>query len=178
MRLKLPKSWEDTFAFLVLNFGGIFRWYGLFHIFQKHYPDDCERIHLEKYIHLFMAIFFAIIIYGNMFQLITTDTSVGRFFFFSGSLLPDGCRYCSDCDRNLPPRSQHCKLSIEWIFKRDHHWWFAGYCIGYHNPHNYLAMVVHTVLAALYCNVFNLTFVVSIKGSLTLYTFYPIVDHI
>ena len=172
MRFKLPKRWNDFAAFLLFNIGGIYLlWYEVCHIFPTYYPDNCEKNQLEMYTHLFMAVFFAVNIYGNMFKLVTTDTAVSRFHFFSGSLLPEGWRYCSDCDLNLPPRSHHCKLCDECILKRDHHCWFAGYCIGYHNHRYYVVMVTHMVLAALYCNVFNLTFVVSIKGSLTLFTF-------
>ena len=172
VRLKLPRTWKDRGSLLVFIFGGIFLlWYELCHILPTYYPDDSQNEFLEIYSHIFCAAFFAINIYGNMFKLVTTETSRERFHFFSGSLLPEGWRYCHDCDMNLPPRSHHCKLCDICILKRDHHCWFAGYCIGYHNHRYYVAMVFHMVCAGLYCNIFNLTFVVSVKGTLTLYTF-------
>ena len=171
-RFRLPNTWSDLVAFLLFHFGGVFLlWYELFHILPTYYPAASDKYLLECYIHYIVAIFFAVNIYGNMFKLVTTETSIRRFHFFSGSLLPDGWRYCPDCDLNLPPRSHHCKLCDECILQRDHHCWFAGYCIGYHNYRYYVVMVTHMVLAGLYCNIFNLTFVVTVKGSLTLFTF-------
>ena len=91
IRLTLPRKWKDRGSFLVFIFGGVFLlWCELCHIFPTYYPDNCENKLVEIYTHLFMAVFFAINIYGNMFKLVTTDMSRERFHFFAGSLLPDG----------------------------------------------------------------------------------------
>ena len=171
-RYEFPKSGKDKLGFLVFILGGVFLlWYEVGHVFPTYYTEAYSDYITGHYIHYFMAGFLAINIYGNMYKLVTTDTSVGRFLFTSGSFLPEGWRYCSYCDLNLPPRSHHCKICDICILKRDHHCWFAGYCIGYHNQRYYVAMVTHMVLAAFYCNIFNLDFVVNVKGHLTLLTF-------
>lgn len=173
LRLEAPRSGSDCIAVLVFILGGVFLlWYEVYHILPTYYsnhsnPDTQQEIR----IHYAFAIFFAVNIYGNMFKVMTTDCSKNRYMYMSSSLLPDGWRYCPECDLNLPPRSHHCKICDTCILKRDHHCWFAGCCIGYHNHRYYVAMVTHMVIAGLYCNIFNLSFVVSVKGHLTLYTF-------
>lgn len=178
-QFQLPRTGLDAIGMSVFFFGGILLlWYEVWHILPSYYPllpdtspeEDWHRTK-ELYCHYFVALFFAVNIYGNMYKIITTDTSRRRFMFISGALLPDGWRYCSECDLNLPPRSHHCKICDVCILKRDHHCWFTGCCIGYYNHRYYVAMVTHMMTAALYCNIFNLTFVVSVKGHLTLYNF-------
>lgn len=177
-RLHLPRNKYDALGILTVIFGGLFLlWYEIFHILPTYYPavdknqeEEMTQL-LELCIHYAIAAYFAMSIYGNMYKVITTNTSKSRFRFISSSLLPEGWRYCSECDLNLPPRSHHCKLCDTCILKRDHHCWFTGCCIGYYNHKYYVAMVLQMFLAALYCNIFNLTFVVSVKGHLTLYTF-------
>jgi len=174
-----PQTASDAVGMSIFFVGGIYLlWYEVWHILPNYYPEspnlsaEEEKARtLELYFHYAVAFFFAVNIYGNMYKIIITDTSERRFLFHSGSLLPDGWRYCSLCNLNLPPRSHHCKICDVCILKRDHHCWFTGCCIGYYNHRYYVAMVTHMVIAALYCNIFNLTFVVSIKGHLTLYNF-------
>lgn len=170
-RFECPRSTNDKIAVPVFIFGGVFLlWYEAFHILPA-YCQDNSLPSWEVYIHYTAAVYFAVNIYGNMYKIVTTDTSHKRYLFMSSSFLPDGWRYCAYCDVNLPPRSHHCKVCDICILKRDHHCWFAGYCVGYFNHRYYLAMVIHMVVAALYCNIFNLNFVVGIKGHLTLYNF-------
>lgn len=178
-RLQLPSNRYDAFGLLSVTFGGLFLiWYEVFHILPTYYPEgsssspeeEQNRIQ-ELYLHIAVAVFFAVNIYGNLYKVVTTNTSKSRFHFISSSLLPDGWRYCSECDLNLPPRSHHCRLCDTCVLKRDHHCWFTGCCIGYYNQKYYVAMVLQMFMAALYCNIFNLTFVVSVRGHLTLYTF-------
>jgi palmitoyltransferase len=179
-RLQFPNNKYDALGVVFVVFGGFFLlWYEICHILPTYYSEVKvtsilemeEQEQLELFCHYVVAIFLAVNIYGNMYKVITTDTSKNRYMFMSSSLLPDGWRYCSECDLNLPPRSHHCKLCNICILKRDHHCWFTGCCIGYFNHRYYVAMVTHMFIAALYCNIFNLTFVVSVKGGLTLYTF-------
>jgi palmitoyltransferase len=176
--LQLPSNRYDALGLLTFSIGGVFLlWYEVCHILPKYYPvvhnnPEEEKLRFQELcIHYAVTAFFAVNIYGNMYKIVTMNTSRTRFRFISFSLLPEGWRYCSDCDLNLPPRSYHCKLCDTCILKRDHHCWFTGCCIGYYNNRYYVAMVTHMVMAALYCNIFNLTFVVSVKGHLTLYTF-------
>ncbi|KAL4219161.1 zinc finger protein [Mactra antiquata] len=178
IRLKLPRTLNDTLGVLCVLFGGLLLiWYEVFHILPTYYPKinldlaGQEKRWTELCILYAIAIYFAVNIYGNWFKVITTDTSREKFMFTSSSLLPDGWRYCSECDLNLPSRSHHCKVCDMCILKRDHHCWFTGCCIGYFNHRYYIAMITNMVGAALFCNIFNLTFVVSVKGHLTLYTF-------
>lgn len=176
-RLQLPSNSYDVLGLLCVIFGGIFLlWYEVYHILPTYYPDIGnlqyeETIQYELWFHYAVAVYLAVNIYGNLYILLTTNTSETRFRFISGSFLRDGWRYCPECDLNLPPRSHHCSLCDKCILKRDHHCWFTGCCIGYFNHRYYVAMVIHMFIAALYCNIFNLTFVVSVKGHLTLYTF-------
>lgn len=178
-RFQLPRTSSDAVGMSTFFLGGILLlWYEVWHILPTYYPEDAslspeeEKWRLrELYFHYAVAVFFAVNIYGNMYKIIVTDTSRDRFLFNAGALMPEGWRYCSECDLNLPPRSHHCKVCDNCMLKRDHHCWFTGCCIGYYNHRYYVAMVTHMVCAALYCNIFNLSFVVSIKGHLTLYTF-------
>lgn len=180
-RIQLPSNKSDAAGISFVIFGGLFLlWYEVCHILPTYYPDisilskvkdNQQKEQYEVLFHLSVAVFLAVNIYGNFYKIITTDTSRMRYMFISSTLLPDGWRYCTECDLNLPPRSHHCKLCNICILKRDHHCWFTGCCIGYFNHRYYVAMVTHMFFAALYCNIFNLSFVVSVKGPLTLYNF-------
>ncbi|KAH3799421.1 hypothetical protein DPMN_153029 [Dreissena polymorpha] len=175
---RLPKTLQDAVGQAVFVFGGVvLLWYELGHILSSYYLhlNGNGRLTSEEesevMIQYVVAIYFAINIYGNYYKIVTTDTSKDRYMFMSSSLMPEGWRYCAECDLNLPPRSHHCKVCNVCILKRDHHCWFTGCCIGYFNHRYYIAMVTHIVAAALYCNIYNLEFVVTVKGHLTLWKF-------
>ncbi|XP_052788259.1 probable palmitoyltransferase ZDHHC24 [Mya arenaria] len=176
LRLELPKTLLDALGQVVFIFGGaLLLWYEVWHILPTYYSDVGDHGNKESdrqseiRIHYAVAVFFAVNVYGNYYKIVTTDTSQKRYMFTSGSLLPDGWRHCFECNLNLPPRSHHCKICDTCILKRDHHCWFTGCCIGYFNHRYYIAMVTHCILTALYCNIFNLDFVISVKGHLTLF---------
>ncbi|KAL3884475.1 hypothetical protein ACJMK2_024614 [Sinanodonta woodiana] len=163
-RWELPKSQTDKLGLCVFVIGGIFLlWYEALHILPTYYPDESS---IMKYVHYFAAFVFAFNIYGNMFFLITTDIS-GRHLLFPSGPSQDGWKYCEKSQCNIPARAHYCKLCQIPVLRRDHHCWFAGYCVGYHNHRYYIAMVTYITLAALYCNIFNASFVFQVKNGIT-----------
>lgn len=161
-RWALPKGPSDRVALAVFSVGGIYLlWYELYIVLGTYQQEQKTPVTL----HYAIAAFLAVNIYGNMFELITSDVAGSGSIFPSGPPLK-GWRYCPVCVRNLPPRSHHCIKCNVCILKRDHHCWFAGYCIGYHNHRYYVALVIHIVIAAVYCDILNFSFVSSVKGEI------------
>ncbi|XP_046337134.2 probable palmitoyltransferase ZDHHC24 [Haliotis rufescens] len=162
-RWKLPNRRGDQIALAVFTFGGVFAlWYEVFHVLPTFYPEWTT----ESYVHCVLAAVLASNIYGNMFMLATTDVS-GTDLVMPTGPAPKGWRYCDTCVSNYPPRSHHCKLCNICVLKRDHHCFFSGYCIGYHNYRYYVVMVTYMMLAGIYGNIFNLSFVLEAKGGIS-----------
>lgn len=154
---------SETALFYVFLFGGVFLiWYEGFHILPHYVEKGATEI---QNVHLFFLFWFATNIYGNMYKLVTVDIT-GRNIIFPTGDAPKGWKFCRTCVKNCPDRSHHCPLCNVCVLKRDHHCFFAARCIGYHNHRYYVAMVTYMVVAALYANIFNLEFVMDVKGEM------------
>ncbi|XP_005110517.1 uncharacterized protein LOC101853650 [Aplysia californica] len=57
---------------------------------------------------------------------------------------------CRDCRLAAPPRAKHCPLCRACVLKRDHHCFFAGCCIGFHNQGHFTIFCLQCALGALY----------------------------
>nr|KAG5705563.1 hypothetical protein BaRGS_034761 [Batillaria attramentaria] len=66
--------------------------------------------------------------------------------------------------------SHHCPVCKTCILKRDHHCWFAGTCVGHANHRYFFVLIVYIVMAGVYCNLYNWSFVWSVKGEFSLWT--------
>lgn len=154
----------DRIAMFVFFFGGLFLlWYELSHVASFYHSEWTPSYIL----HLVLGIFFAVNIYGNWGLLFLTDVT-GKDLVFPSGPPPPGWTYCHPCGRNEPVRSHHCPLCKVCVLKHDHHCWFAGTCVGHNNHRYFVALSVHTVLAGLYCNIYNWAFVWNIKGDITM----------
>ncbi|CAL1533241.1 unnamed protein product [Lymnaea stagnalis] len=49
-----------------------------------------------------------------------------------------------------PPRSKHCPLCKACILKRDHHCFFAGCCVGFHNQRYFTIFCLYAGVASFY----------------------------
>ncbi|KAL8569918.1 hypothetical protein ACOMHN_014138 [Nucella lapillus] len=154
----------DKIAMVVFFLGGLFLlWYELCHIAAYNHTGWTTGY----MIHLALAIFFAVNIYGNWIMMFLMQPT-GRNVVFPAGAAPLGWRYCDPCVANRPPRSYHCPICNTCLLKRDHHCWFAGTCAGHDNHRYFLSMIVQVVIVALYCNIYNWGFVWSVKGEVTL----------
>lgn len=164
--LQLPSTTKDRIALSVFTFGGIFLlWYEAGHVLPFYYKEATTTVLIQYGI----AAWLAFNIYGNMYMLITTDLAVPERVAQAGEPKEDWRPNCIICQRQGPPRSYHCKLCQVCVLKRDHHCWFAGNCIGYYNHRYYVVMVIYMNIAAIYCNIFNLSFVSYVAEGLGLW---------
>ncbi|GFR63401.1 palmitoyltransferase [Elysia marginata] len=61
-----------------------------------------------------------------------------------------GWRKCKDCFVLTPPRGKHCPLCKHCVLKRDHHCYFVGHCIGFHNQRFFVCFCLYGGLGGLY----------------------------
>ncbi|GFO44885.1 palmitoyltransferase [Plakobranchus ocellatus] len=61
-----------------------------------------------------------------------------------------GWHRCKDCLAMSPPRGKHCPLCKHCILKRDHHCYFVGCCIGFHNQRFFVCFCLYGGLGGLY----------------------------
>lgn len=157
------KTTGELILFYFFWLGGLFLlWYEAFHILPYYIQHGSSKY---PNVHLFVAVWFAVNIYGNMYKMVTVDISGKNIISPSGDA-PKGWKYCYTCTKNSPERSHHCPLCNVCILKRDHHCFFGACCIGYHNHRYYLALVFYISLAAIYANLFNYEFVSEVKGDI------------
>ena len=153
----------DKISMCVFFLGGLFLlWYEVIFV-SSHYYTEWSTAYL---IHFFFAIFFAVNIYGNWLKVFLTDPT-GKGIVFPSGPTPQGWYYCDACVANRPPRSYHCPLCKDCVLKRDHHCWFAGTCAGYANHRYLFALCIHVAIVGIYCNIYNWSFVWSVKGDIT-----------
>ncbi|XP_070193127.1 probable palmitoyltransferase ZDHHC24 [Littorina saxatilis] len=155
----------DQISMCVFFFGGFFLlWYELCHIASNFHTEWTVNYTLN----VVLAIFVAVNIYSNWLMVFLTDVAGKEIVFPTGSA-PEGWYYCDGCVANRPPRAHHCPLCKVCILKHDHHCWFAGSCIGYANHRYFFALVIHMTVAAIYCNIYNWSFVWSVKGDISFF---------
>lgn len=155
------KSNGELFLFYFFWLGGLFLiWYEVFHVLPYYISKGSINY---QHVHLFVAAWLAINIYGNMYKMVSVDIT-GRNIISPSGDAPKGWKFCDKCVKNSPERSHHCPLCHECILKRDHHCWFGACCIGYHNNRYYVTMVFYISLASIYANIFNYEFVSDVKG--------------
>lgn len=53
------------------------------------------------------------------------------------------CRYCYQCQSQVPPRSGHCSACRVCVLRRDHHCRLLGRCVGFHNYRPFLCLLLH-----------------------------------
>ena len=161
----------DKISMAVFFFGGIFLlWYELSHVAAFNH----SKWSTAYMIHFLLGIFFAVNIYGNWLMMFLTDVTGKKVVFPSGPA-PPGWNYCGACVANLPPRSHHCPLCKVCVLKHDHHCWFAGTCVGYANHRYFFALCIHMVVAGVYCNIYNWSFVWDVKGEITLFNIFSFI---
>ncbi|PAA53066.1 hypothetical protein BOX15_Mlig026143g2, partial [Macrostomum lignano] len=68
---------------------------------------------------------------------------------------------CFSCRHWRPPRTHHCPLCDICVFKRDHHCFFSGTCIGEGNERFFLVFLFYAVLAATYASVHCILYMVT-----------------
>ena len=61
-----------------------------------------------------------------------------------------GWKRCKDCFVLTPPRGKHCPLCKHCVLKRDHHCYFVGHCIGFHNQRFFVCFCLYGGLGGLY----------------------------
>ncbi|RUS69508.1 hypothetical protein EGW08_022725 [Elysia chlorotica] len=61
-----------------------------------------------------------------------------------------GWQRCKDCFVLTPPRGKHCPLCKHCVLKRDHHCYFVGHCIGFHNQRFFVCFCLYGGLGGLY----------------------------
>ncbi|KAK7495495.1 hypothetical protein BaRGS_00013193 [Batillaria attramentaria] len=156
----------EKVAMLVFLLGGIFLlWYELCHIASFNH----DGWSMGYIFNVCLGIIFAVNIYGNWVMMMLSDPT-GRDIVFPCGPTPPGWRYCDVCVANRPPRSHHCPVCKTCILKRDHHCWFAGTCVGHANHRYFFVLIVYIVVAGVYCNLYNWSFVWSVKGEFSLWT--------
>lgn len=75
----------------------------------------------------------------------------GRFLM---RLLPPApCRYCHQCQSQVPPRSGHCSACRVCILRRDHHCRLLDRCVGFHNYRPFLCLLLHAAGVLLHISV-------------------------
>ena len=67
-----------------------------------------------------------------------------------GVELLGGWQRCKDCFALTPPRGKHCPLCKHCVLKRDHHCYFVGHCIGFHNQRFFVCFCLYGGLGGLY----------------------------
>ncbi|XP_076447711.1 putative palmitoyltransferase ZDHHC24 [Babylonia areolata] len=153
----------DKLSMVVFFFGGIFLlWYELSYVAAYNHSGWSTGY----MIHLALGVFFAINIYGNWVMMHLTEPT-GKGLVFPTGPTPPGWRYCDPCVANRPPRSYHCPICNTCVLRRDHHCWFAGTCSGHENYRYFFAMSIQIVIVGLYCNIYNWSFLWSVKGEVT-----------
>ena len=97
--------------------------------------------------------FFSILVANYVFMLLKSkDSIVGQ----STASLPlfdpqlHQWKYCDTCRLHTPPRAKHCPICNHCVLKRDHHCFFAGCCIGFHNQRYFTVFCFYVCLAAIY----------------------------
>ncbi|XP_062580193.1 palmitoyltransferase ZDHHC22-like [Saccostrea cucullata] len=76
---------------------------------------------------------------------------------------------CTKCDQNVPPRARHCNICERCILKRDHHCFFTGCCIGFHNQRHFILWsfygIIGTTVALYYLEQYLSIHYVSFLGT-------------
>lgn len=66
---------------------------------------------------------------------------------------PGGFQTCNRCALFCPPRAKHCPLCQHCVLKRDHHCFFGGCCVGFHNQRYFIVFCFYGIVGALYTTV-------------------------
>ena len=92
-------------------------------------------------------------VFANMYKAISVDTTI--YAINLPVQLMDGWRYCSACELNAPPRSNHCYTCDKCVLKRHNHCMFLGKCAGHRNLRFYLFFILYVWLGSVISNVIN-----------------------
>lgn len=114
-----------------------------------------------------LALFFYVNVMGNIYMIITTNTSTtGKML---PTLLKPGWRFCYACEANSPPRSFHCWTCNKCILKRDHHCMFTSQCIGHYNYRFYFWLVFYGWCGTVFCWTMSMPYVWSLLGEFSIW---------
>lgn len=161
----LPKTVQDTAAFLFLLFGVFTTFvFETTTVLPHVYPNSlCWPV-----FHSVVGLYIVHGILGNLYFLMTTDSSI-RNVLLPTTLL-QGWKFCSVCESNSPVRASHCKTCDVCVLKRSHHCLFAGRCVGYKNCRYFVSMLLHLCIGTLYASVLNQFFIWDLLNGLSVYT--------
>lgn len=93
---------------------------------------------------------------------ISQESSYGRFdskLSLSNGVMADPTEgvttrpKCKDCNTLVPARAKHCPICQQCILKRDHHCFFVGCCIGYHNQRFFIKFCLYTSVGEIFNSV-------------------------
>uniref|UniRef100_A0A5S6R4Z5 Palmitoyltransferase n=1 Tax=Trichuris muris TaxID=70415 RepID=A0A5S6R4Z5_TRIMR len=79
---------------------------------------------------------------------------IASYITLSQSLLNDGrnfaTKFCFSCQATVPKLCHHCPLCNYCVFKRDHHCFFMGGCVGFGNQRHFIVFLLWAFLGAAY----------------------------
>lgn len=91
---------------------------------------------------------------------VVVDVSGGRTAWgseFTGRAAAGWTR-CRDCSMTVPPRAKHCPLCRHCILKRDHHCFFLGCCVGFHNQRFFIAFCLYAGIGGIFSSIATLLY--------------------
>ncbi|KAL8610699.1 hypothetical protein ACOMHN_047268 [Nucella lapillus] len=81
-------------------------------------------------------------------------------------------RVCRSCNLPTPPRARHCPLCDACVLKRDHHCFFRGCSVGFHNQRYFLMFCLYGSLGSLYSSYVTFAYLGSHYASVVSWEWY------
>ncbi|XP_076456486.1 palmitoyltransferase ZDHHC22-like [Babylonia areolata] len=79
---------------------------------------------------------------------------------------------CRTCEIPTPPRAKHCPLCNACVLKRDHHCFFGGCCVGFHNQRYFLVFCLYSSMGSFYSMAVTFSYLSLNYASILSWNFY------
>ncbi|KAK7488947.1 hypothetical protein BaRGS_00019751, partial [Batillaria attramentaria] len=153
---------------VLLNIGGILYFFalslgslviGLLITLPDLYADDPQALFRRRavgvYVFIILLLNWVCLVYYHKHSRLTSASSLLPKFTAGQGM--NEHRSCYDCSIVCPPRTKHCPLCEACVIKRDHHCFFGGCCVGFHNQRYFIVFCFYGAIGALYSTILTFT---------------------
>jgi palmitoyltransferase len=167
-----PRETSDKIAFCFIN---IFLTYVSFFELFLVFPTVFHEWNFNYVLNVGFGALLYINMMSSLYQLIFNPSNTNNLALptvLKTGIGHRGWKYCANCGRNAPPRSQHCFLCNCCILRRDHHCAFSGNCVGFLNHRYYFLLVFYAMVASMYSSFINFDYTWDVMDGLNWQSFF------